>query len=314
MMSKTKSNRNIIVFEGGDFSGKSYAMDKVAKELSKKYTISTLKFPDYEHKTKSPFSDIILNLLYSSIPIFESKEKLYMFMNLQIDDKRWGQSYILDAARENDYLLIDRFYLSSYAYDLSHSLNIMSNLRHGTRLENEVYKRFPELRTLENVEIPNERSIFEYFDLIQEIFLYQDGFSFLYSTDIEYDLSKYIRHVYFDKQMSENFLKLINNNERTKDINDKNTKLQDQVEICYRRIIELLKRDEMRYPSNSFYTVQMDKYLETHVPEIAADIRIAMSKAEPGVKVFQDVETIKNTFVTKITNEYVKDICKYIVK
>jgi hypothetical protein len=108
----------IVCFEGADNCGKTTMLGKVKTSLLKDgHSVATFKTPDYEGVSGSSYGNHVKQMLQSNQKSFMNKKFLREFAYAQIDDKHAAIKYILESAESHDYLLIDRYILSTFVYD-----------------------------------------------------------------------------------------------------------------------------------------------------------------------------------------------------
>lgn len=101
----------IISFEGLDKSGKHSGLNTIKTYLTNKgYSVEELSFPNY----KSEIGKLIRKYL-----IGELKLDKFAFETLQATDKLDGQRTIKELIGKVDYILIDRYIHSQFAYGMN---------------------------------------------------------------------------------------------------------------------------------------------------------------------------------------------------
>jgi hypothetical protein len=121
---------NLIVFEGPDSCGKSTQISLLCKYLAQKdkyYRI--FKFPRYN----TMYGKMIKNMLYNKddFNILHNVKDMNTFSYLQIQDKLDGIKSIFEALETNNYVILDRYTLSSRIYDAAIRFCLNNDLKVG---------------------------------------------------------------------------------------------------------------------------------------------------------------------------------------
>jgi hypothetical protein len=114
----------IIVFEGPDSCGKTTQLQKVPEQLAKIFkekenkeiTWTIFKFPRYD----SFYGKLVQYMLYSDDYTLDNLDNINLFSQVQLDDKLEGMKTLMELMKKYDYILLDRFTLSSRIYDAAH--------------------------------------------------------------------------------------------------------------------------------------------------------------------------------------------------
>ena len=167
----------VIVFEGPDCCGKTTMLKKTAEALTAKgYNVRVFKFPSYS----GLFGDEILDHLLNWDPHKHTKqecfEKQIEFSKMLTVNKLDAFKYFCEQAKGADYVLVDRFVLSQYVYDIAWKPIIDKRRKNpfytekevkaiSTRAE-DVYRAyshaFPDIRTVVFTQNPVIKVISEY--------------------------------------------------------------------------------------------------------------------------------------------------------
>jgi len=115
-MLKTK----IVVFEGGDCCGKTSLLNATSDALENKgFKVGKFKFPAYTDMCGEEILNHLKNWKYSEKDKEASFKELMKFSELQYLNKLAAFKEFYDYAKGLDYVLVDRFTLSQYVYDLA---------------------------------------------------------------------------------------------------------------------------------------------------------------------------------------------------
>lgn len=162
----------IITFEGIDRSGKSTQIKAVAEALSQEgLPVYVKKFPDYD----SPFGKLILAYLKSE-ESYSPEELTLMF----IADFARSAPHIKDFS-EKGYVLVDRYYMSTMAYqgykgvNFMHILSIIKDMGIPIADSTYLFNISPEQSYLRGREILDRHELDR--DMIQGV---SDGYKHLY--------------------------------------------------------------------------------------------------------------------------------------
>lgn len=115
-----KQKTTLIIFEGPDMCGKSSHVNTVAELLKKEgRKVTTFKYPDYKGK----YGDEILNFLKTFDISENSIEKnISMVLNKEYMDfcnKIFSKDKLISLSKKNDYIILDRFFMSQLVYTLA---------------------------------------------------------------------------------------------------------------------------------------------------------------------------------------------------
>jgi thymidylate kinase len=108
----------LIVFEGPDNCGKTTQIKYLCTYLqSQNITFTTYKFPRYD----SLYGNMIKYMLYNKdkFDIIHNLKDMNNFSYIQLQDKLDGINELYKLLRENQYVILDRYTLSSRIYDSS---------------------------------------------------------------------------------------------------------------------------------------------------------------------------------------------------
>ncbi len=105
----------IIAFEGIDGAGKNTLVTAVTNQLrSQGHSVSSMTFPAYRQTIFADFADQALHG-----QLGDTADSAWAMALLFALDRKERREAIVDAARENDVLIIDRYVASNAAYSLA---------------------------------------------------------------------------------------------------------------------------------------------------------------------------------------------------
>jgi hypothetical protein len=117
----------LIVFEGPDNCGKSTQFCKLSSYLKEENKSHTLyKFPRYDRL----YGEIIRNMLYNKkdFDILHNISDMNKFSYFQLQDKLDAIRDIHESLKTNDYVILDRYTLSSRIYDAASRFCLKNNI------------------------------------------------------------------------------------------------------------------------------------------------------------------------------------------
>lgn len=124
----------VIVFEGGDCCGKTTMLEKVKEALALKYgadKVGSFKFPVYN----GLYGEYILNHLKTFDPSNKSNDEIRKavldFSSALYANKLAALTDFYFYCEKRDYVLVDRFTLSQYVYDLAWTMTYKNTFNYN---------------------------------------------------------------------------------------------------------------------------------------------------------------------------------------
>lgn len=130
-----KQKTTLIIFEGPDMCGKSSHVNTIAELLKKEgCKVTTFKYPDYKGK----YGDEILDFL-KTFDISENniEKNISMVLNKEYMDfcnKIFSKDKLISLSKKNDYIILDRFFMSQFVYTLAWTC-ILSSYKYNPSLK-----------------------------------------------------------------------------------------------------------------------------------------------------------------------------------
>jgi hypothetical protein len=290
----------IVCFEGADNCGKTTMLRKVEEILIKDgEDVAVFKFPDYEGISGSPYGKQIKEMLRSDKENFTSRDFALKFVHAQVDDKIAAFDYILKLADEHDYLLLDRFLLSTIIYAAS-------------RFEALKYRYSP---------IAIDRNVVEYVSHNYDKYHRKCIFNLL-------DTFKDVLYIVFDRERSSLFFNLLDtdNLHTAKDVYDTDKVLQGMVQFLY-SCTGFSTNKEAMFPEyfDNVETIRFDDYVkdvaliaglhELHGGHMEKTLNAIVRITNRDIDIAADkFSTIKTNAVDIITRRIVADVVDKIYK
>jgi hypothetical protein len=235
----------IIAFEGADGAGKSTMLNIVEEKLQKeKLWTERFKFPVYESETGKK----IKKMLHEDISRFQDVKFVKKYAHTQIEDK-YNMITKLEKLRKNcDILLMDRFLISPFIYDIIFLQAIFDN------------KIANQLRT--DVLLPAKiQTIMKFYDKT-----HRDMVSELMKT-----FDNNTMYVIMDKYHSHDFLSICSQRVANDSV-DKDKKKQMFIEQCYGELFNPKYCDDFIYFKNRIQ-VGFDDLFAKHTSNYATDVK-----------------------------------------